>query len=199
MLTILLAVIVHRPASRNRHQQAKKLVSRLRVTVARAPRGEPVMTISLALTHLKPVCFPGIKQAKKLGFRLRVMVARAPWGEPVVTKMVAGIGRLSAPINGSNTIPISFDAVLEQWGIVTVEGKRKVTDTISNEAGRVMKVGWVTFAVWLIKEVGAANVVWNKPQLGFEAEQKSRSPICEVKPAQKSWRKEPEELMGYEL
>jgi hypothetical protein len=69
------------------------------------------------------------------------MVARAPWGEPVVTKMVAGIGRLSAPINGSNTIPISFDAVLEQWGIVTVEGKRKVTDTISNEAGRVMKVG----------------------------------------------------------
>eukprot|EP00898_Chlorokybus_atmophyticus_P003065 jgi/Chlat1/375/Chrsp10S00051 len=74
-----------------------------------------------------------------LGFRLRVMVVRSMWGEPVVTKMLCGVGPNHSPINGDNTIPMSLDAVLDQWGIEDIDFKRRVLQTVADEAGSVMR------------------------------------------------------------
>lgn len=71
---------------------------------------------------------------QRMGMRLRSMVARNPDGTGRVVKMVCGIGPASKPINGDNTIPISLDAVLDQWGIHDPKLKDRITSTIEEES-----------------------------------------------------------------
>lgn len=51
--------------------------------------------------------------------------------------MVCGIGKKNQPINGSNTIPLTFETTMEMWGINEKE-RQRLYNTVKQGSERIL-------------------------------------------------------------
>lgn len=74
-----------------------------------------------------------------LGHRIRVVVQRTLDNRCQVAAVICGVGKLSQPIGGHNTIPRTFDLFCDVWGIGEGEPRELVRKALHTESERTLQ------------------------------------------------------------